>query len=321
MSEDQIINKLKLQLQENGYPTDAIIEELAVRNSDGRVHYVDLAIVDPISSTILAIFEVKRNLRDNRQIRKALAQIKLYSKSFPDSPLLFLFSSNDDEDVTYSVDAESDKLEPMTKLPNFESLLSSQAIKGANPIKRKDESTAKKWSNIIAGMSSSIAIAALLVTSFGVFFDSGNRTLGNKELTLELSAIKDKSSYSQTIIENLERELGVVKGSLSALSDLPDEQKWKIEVSKLQANVTVLSNKIESLESVLTTDPSKVLAVPLLRKDLESTEKALKLELQQTRAELDRMYDQNKWFIGLMFTIALSVLGMVASSWFNRKET
>ncbi len=321
MYEDQIMNNLKLKLQEIGYPSDAIIEELAVRNSDGRIFYIDLAIVEPVNNTVLAIFEVKKNLRDNRQARKALAQIKLYSKSFLDIPLLFLYSSNEEEEVIYSVDVENDILELMTNLPSFESLLSSQAIKGASLGKRKNDSTARKWSNIIAGMSSSIAIAAILVSSLGLFFDSGSRTLGNKELTLELSLIKAKSSHSSAVIEKLDRELETIKGTLSVLSDLPNEQKWKVEVSKLQANVEVLSDKIESLESALTEDPSKALAVPLLRKDLESTEKTLKLELLQTRAELERMYDQNKWFIGLMFTIALSVLSMVASSWFNRKET
>ncbi|MCB5360445.1 MULTISPECIES: type I restriction enzyme HsdR N-terminal domain-containing protein [Vibrio] len=321
MYEELLTRKLKLELQENGYPSDAVIEELAVRNPDGRVHYIDLAIIDPISSSILAIFEVKKNLDDNQQIRKAIAQIKSYSKSLPDLPLLFLFCSNEDKQFIYSADVESNNLEPLNKLPSFESLLSSQTLKGVDQTHRKDTSVAKKWSNIVAGMSSSIAIAALLITSFGLFFDSSSKTLGNKELTLELSTMKAKTYQSQAIVENLERELNEVKGSLSLLSDLPEEQKWKIEVSKLQANVEVLSNKIESLESVLTSDPTKALAVPLLRKDLESTEKTLTLELLQTRAELERMYDQNKWFIGLMFTIALSVLGMVASSWFNRKET
>ncbi|WP_133151468.1 hypothetical protein, partial [Vibrio lentus] len=83
MYEELLTRKLKLELQENGYPSDAVIEELAVRNPDGRVHYIDLAIIDPISSSILAIFEVKKNLDDNQQIRKAIAQIKSYSKSLP----------------------------------------------------------------------------------------------------------------------------------------------------------------------------------------------------------------------------------------------
>lgn len=39
------------------------------------------------------------------------------------------------------------------------------------------------------------------------------------------------------------------------------------------------------------------------------------------RIGIDRMYDQNKWFIGLIFTIALSVLGMSASNFFNKKDT
>lgn len=119
----------------------------------------------------------------------------------------------------------------------------------------------------------------------------------------------------------LQDDLSRVQSGLTNISSLPEGHEWKTEASEIKHHVSSLSAKLTALENALTVDPSKALAVPILRKDLDNAEKNLKAELLQTRAEIDRMYDQNKWFIGLMFTIALSVLGMAASSFFNRKDT
>ena len=63
------------------------------------------------------------------------------------------------------------------------------------------------------------------------------------------------------------------------------------------------------------------MAIPILRKDLDNAEKSIRAELRQTNSEIDRIYDQNKWFIGLMLTMALSVIGMAVSSFVGRKDT
>lgn len=319
--EDELTSSLISRLKELGYPADSMIPELAVRDSNGRINHVDLAIIEPINNTILAIFEVKRDLSNKRQLKNAFLQVKHFSENLSNSALLFLYSSNDNGESIYSVDAGKNDLESIGVLPSYESLLSSSVLQGVRKGKDKKKDTAKKWSNIVAGMASSIAVAATVAMSIGLVFESDSRTLGNKELTVEVASMKTEVIDSKVALKKLENELTEVKVGLNSLSSLPDEQKWKIEVSKLHANVSVLSEKLTALESALTTDPAKALAVPILRKDLENTEKTLKLELLRTRAELERMYDQNKWFIGLMFTIALSVLGMVASSWFNRKDT
>jgi hypothetical protein len=61
--------------------------------------------------------------------------------------------------------------------------------------------------------------------------------------------------------------------------------------------------------------------VAILRKDLDNAQAVFKSEINQSRAEVNRLYSQNNWFIGLMITIAVSVLGMAISNSMNRKES
>ncbi len=108
---------------------------------------------------------------------------------------------------------------------------------------------------------------------------------------------------------------------LDLISEVPESHGWKIQASDLTNQTQEIKASLQALENALTVNPEKALAVPILRKDLDNVEKSLRSELQQTRNEINRMYDLNKWFIGLMFTMAVSVLGIAISSFFNRNDT
>lgn len=318
-SESDIRDKLISRLLELGYPKSSIVLELGLkigRTSEGRI---DLAILDPDSNKILSIFEVKR---DSKNIGGAIQQVLTYAKALPENILAYVYTLDENEEHIYSVDPKTNIVSQLYELPSFESLKSSYS----NPRKERSEkaknkkTAARTWSNIVAGMSSSIAIAITIAMATGIFF-SENKTLNNTELTSELQSIEDKNETLVKEIAQLQNELSRVKSGLSNISSLPEGHEWKTEASEIKHNISLISGRLDALEGALTVNPSKALAVPILRKDLDNTEKNLKAELSQTRAEIDRMYDQNKWFIGLMFTIALSVLGMAASSFFNKKDT
>lgn len=318
-SESDIRDKLISRLFDLGYPKSSIVLELGLkvdRTSEGRI---DLAILDPDSNKILSIFEVKR---DSNNLGGAIQQVLKYTKALPKNILAYVYTLDEGEEHIYSVDPKTNSVSQLYELPSFESLKSSYS----NPRKEwsekdKNKKTAvRTWSNIVAGMSSSIAIAITIAMATGLFF-SESKTLNNSELTSELLSIETKNQALEEGISLLQNELSRVKSGLSNISSLPEEHEWKTEASEIRQNISLISGKLDALEEALTVNPSKALAVPILRKDLDNAEKNLKAELLQTRAEIDRMYDQNKWFIGLMFTIALSVLGMAASSFFNKKDT
>jgi hypothetical protein len=68
-------------------------------------------------------------------------------------------------------------------------------------------------------------------------------------------------------------------------------------------------------------DVEKTLSVPLLRKDLDQINSELTENLAATSKDIDRIYDQTKWFLGLMGTMAIGILGLAISNFFQiRRE-
>nr|WP_289622793.1 type I restriction enzyme HsdR N-terminal domain-containing protein [Alcanivorax sp.] len=318
-SESDIRDKLISRLLELGYPKSSIVLELGIKvgsMSEGRI---DLAVLNPGSNKILSIFEVKR---DSKNVGGAIKQVLAYVKALPDNIQAYVYTLDEKGEHIYSVDPKTNSASQLYELPSFESLKSSCSKPRKEWSKKVNskKTAARAWSNIVAGMSSSVAIAIAIVMAMGLFF-SEKKTLGNTEITSELLSIENKSESLAKEILLLENELSSFKNGLSYLASLPEGHEWKAEVVEIKHNISLISARLDALEGALTVNPAKALAVPILRKDLDNTEKNLKAELSQTRAEIDRMYDQNKWFIGIMFTIALSVLSMVASSFFNRKDT
>lgn len=177
-----------------------------------------------------------------------------------------------------------------------------------------------KITSWIAGVTSTMAIGLTISMAAGLFFDK-TKTLSREELSSKIIKIENQGHVQYADISSIKAELESLKKGLETVSSLPKGTEWKAEASKIAQQLSGVSNRMSELESALTVNPGKALAVPILRKDLDSAEKSLRAELMQTRAEIDRIYDQNKWFIGLMFTVALSVLGMAVSTISNRKDT
>lgn len=97
---------------------------------------------------------------------------------------------------------------------------------------------------------------------------------------------------------------------LEALRSSPPKSTIAADVEELKQIVFKMDSRLASLEGAVTQDPEKALSLPLLRKDVDSLESAHQEDLNAVREEVERVYDLNKWFIGLMITIALSVWGL-----------
>ncbi|WP_158260182.1 type I restriction enzyme HsdR N-terminal domain-containing protein [Photobacterium sp. GB-27] len=319
ISEKDIRDRLISKLLELGYPKSSIVLELGLRVGRSAQARIDLAISDPEANKVLAIFEIKR---DSSNLPSAIQQVIGYSKLLPDDVMAFIYCLGANDPEIYSVNTNSLEVSAIYELPTFEELKTANIL----PKQKKEEknkikkNTARTWSNIVAGMSSSIAIAITVAMATGIFFTK-EKTLTNSELSHKLVILENSNRQLEEKLISAKTEISQIKIGINDISALPEGHQWKAEATEIKNDLSVVASKLKALEDALTVDPSKALAVPILRKDLDNAEKSLKAELLQTRSEIDRMYDQNKWFIGLMFTIALSVLGMAASSLFNRKDT
>ena len=94
------------------------------------------------------------------------------------------------------------------------------------------------------------------------------------------------------------------------------------KLAEIGATVEAVDNRLKALEAAIVESPSKALTIPLLRKDLDALRESQTQAVAGANDAIGRVYDLNKWFIGLMLTIAVSVLGLAISNILQaRKKT
>jgi hypothetical protein len=84
---------------------------------------------------------------------------------------------------------------------------------------------------------------------------------------------------------------------------------------KLEADVKELQSSFAGFQIALGDDPSKRLAVPILRKDMDALKESYQRDLAAIREEFTRAFDTIKWIVGLigLSNLGLGVLGLMKS--------
>lgn len=121
----------------------------------------------------------------------------------------------------------------------------------------------------------------------------------------ELSKVTLKTDIFGEKVDELQRQVRALEDK--AVSP-------RLEDAALQQLLERLNGRIEKLEVAIENDVDKALSVPLLRKDFETIRASLIRQEENSAKQIDRIYDQNKWFIGLMVTIALGLVGLAVSN-------
>lgn len=213
------------------------------------------------------------------------------------------------KDYSELVNLEMELISSLDPKFNYDSSF-RQAMQSENAQK------ASKYSALLAFLASSIAIAIAVSSLFGYFGDGRKET--TRSFEKEIQELQDLSNIHASAVDHLKEVVAPLQEAIKNGLD-PESSAGQQELARLSKELKSVTERINSLEAALNTDPAKSLAVPILRKDLDNTRDSLKANIDQTKAEIDRIYDQNKWFIGLMISIALSVVGMSASSYFSKR--
>ncbi len=77
---------------------------------------------------------------------------------------------------------------------------------------------------------------------------------------------------------------------------------------------------VEVIEQAINDSPERAMSIPILRKELDLLKSDVVEAVDALRAEIDRIYDLGKWFLGLMATMAIAVMGLVIGNLIKRKE-
>lgn len=76
----------------------------------------------------------------------------------------------------------------------------------------------------------------------------------------------------------------------------------------LCANIEETRQELDKLNKIIIDNPEKALSLPLLKMDIQNLKDDLIKNTSSQKEEIARVYDINKWIIGLVFSMIVSVI-------------
>jgi len=132
-------------------------------------------------------------------------------------------------------------------------------------------------------------------------------------IDLELNKIK-------TDISDLANKLSLLSKSTNEISNLNADTLMTFQIQQIRNDLNTIKGKITQFEDIFLTDPEKAISLVLLKKDFESLKVEYESDLEKNKVEIDRIYNQNNWFIGLLFAMALGLFTTVLSSFLPKRD-
>ena len=93
-----------------------------------------------------------------------------------------------------------------------------------------------------------------------------------------------------------------------------------VEFSQLKYQVTELNTSVKNLENVILDNPEKAISLLLLKQQLENQRDQNEKEYKNTKDEIARVYDINKWIIGLVIAMLVSIITLSISNLLSRNK-
>ena len=177
--------------------------------------------------------------------------------------------------------------------------------------------TIAQLTNIVAGLASVLGVAIAIIL-WVADFTPMTPPLNTRLASIE-TQITDHENKLDQRIQTLETKLAAARTEIQTLTTIPDDAKMSAAISKLETSTAEIANRQSKLEATLMDNPAKAIELPLLRKDVDNLAEVYKSDLEDVKNEIARVYDQNKWFIGLMFTMAVGVLGLALTNFLTAK--
>ena len=167
----------------------------------------------------------------------------------------------------------------------------------------------------VASLTLFVAIASLIA---GLSSGFNLKPFASKP-GLDVQLLRDVGEL-QSELKETQESLAKISNAFNALSTPDTKTDALKQVAAIKENVGKLTGRIDAIDAAIVENPTKALSVPLLRQDLENLKGDYLTDRENATKEIDRIYDQNKWFIGLMFTMALGIIGLAVSNFIQLKK-
>jgi len=125
----------------------------------------------------------------------------------------------------------------------------------------------------------------------------------------EIAELKKLAEVERADIE------GLRKVTVTGSSEIGMNQR----IAQLENTLGTLKERLANYEAAIGDEPAKKLAVPMLRKDMDTLRDEHKADLTEIHNEMSRTFDLMKWLLGLLGVGSLvSTLG---AGWFSRSTS
>lgn len=137
---------------------------------------------------------------------------------------------------------------------------------------------------------------------------------------IETAAVIDSGTRSSeevsALLESVQEDLQLF---IEWKSTQPESQDTEGAATSMR--VHQLEADIATIQEALGSDIERTLSVPLLRNDLNQLDEKVTENSTTAIKQIDRIYDQNKWFIGLMATMSVGLLTLAISNFLQGRNS
>lgn len=309
MTNESSINKLKELVLKQNYPNSSLLENVEISIEGKKIDF-DLIIKDADSKTVLAVIKI---YKEAPTLHYPFEYIIDFFKNEENIPLFYAFVDDGSKLCFYQFEENYTSNFTLNKFPDFSNLW--KLYRNSNYKRKSKQETAKfkkqffTYSGILSSGVVSI-ISIVLVINLFINFTVSEQSQINKNEYETIEKINDLHSSYQKI----RTKIDLIESSQNQNNKKTENSKLVYEIESVKQKVTDLEISLKKIEDAITTDPSKSLAIPILRKDMDHMEKLMMNELNRTNAEFGRFFDILKWLIGSIFTLAITILGYFLNS-------
>jgi hypothetical protein len=154
------------------------------------------------------------------------------------------------------------------------------------------------------------SLATILVSLFGL-------------IPSLVSTLPTPTSIPQSVstqIASMQSEIAILKQDVNSLSQVistttPNQSP---DIVVINANLESLDKRLSTIEQAVLDNPSRALELTLLSRDMDTLKETYQSDLANTRAEIERIYSFNQWFLGGVITLSLAVISLALSNFLKR---
>jgi len=171
------------------------------------------------------------------------------------------------------------------------------------------------WIGVLAA-----AISFLLASS--LMFNKIPSVLVSRPVkyTVEDEQFKKEMQFIFSTLKKHEEFIDDFRNQVDALKNPDTNTEVGAQTALIRSDIAVLTSRVKTLEDGLLDNPEKALAIPLIRKDIQKLEVSYQENIAAMTQNIDRIYDQNKWFIGLIFTMAIGLISLSISNFVQMRK-